>query len=161
MNYLLIIIAFAFIWWIVAGYKKGMVKELQAFITLIVTSATIGLICKIINAYRSMDKISIVIAVLLLIILGIGFKLLNLVFFSAKAIVKLPVIHSADKLLGIVMGAAEVLIVLWAFYFVVDTFTIGIFGRMMIAYISDSEILMFFYHNNLLEKIFEQLRAAV
>ena len=100
-------------------------------------------------------------AVLLLIILGIGFKLLNLVFFSAKAIVKLPVIHSADKLLGIVMGAAEVLIVLWAFYFVVDTFTIGIFGRMMIAYISDSEILMFFYHNNLLEKIFEQLRAAV
>ncbi len=161
MNYLLIIIAFAFIWRIVAGYKKGMVKELQAFITLIVTSATIGLICKIINAYRSMDKISIVIAVLLLIILGIGFKLLNLVFFSAKAIVKLPVIHSADKLLGIVMGAAEVLIVLWAFYFVVDTFTIGIFGRMMIAYISDSEILMFFYHNNLLEKIFEQLRAAV
>lgn len=161
MNYLLLMIIIVFIWRMVSGYKKGMVKELQAFVTLIVASVSIGLICKIINAYRETDKISMIIAILLLVILGICYKILSLVFFSAKAIVKLPIIHLADKLMGIVMGAAEVLVVLWAFYFVIDTFPLGIFGKVIAAYIRDSRFLMYLYENNLLGKIFEQLRLAV
>lgn len=161
MNYLLIIVLLVFIWRIAAGYKRGMVKELQAFVTLLVTSASVILICKTITAYKNAENIIMVINILLLIILGICFSLLKLVFFSAKAIVKLPVIHLADKILGIVMGAAEVVFMIWALCLFVDTFSDGMFAKMALAYINDSSFLNYLYENNLLEKLFEQISQAV
>lgn len=161
MNYLLIIILLVFIWRIAAGYKRGMVKELQAFVTLLVTSASIILICKTITAYKNADKIIMIVNILLLIIFGICFSILKLVFFSAKAIAKLPVIHLADKILGIVMGAAEVVFMIWALCLFSDTFSKGIFARMALAYIKDSSFLLYFYNNNLLEKLFEQISLTI
>lgn len=160
MNYLLILIILIFIWRMADGYRLGTVKELQAFITFLVSAVSIALICKAINAYMQNEKITTVIAVLVLIILGIGFRLLKLVFFSAKTIAKLPVIHFADKILGIAMGAVEVIVLLWAFYIVLDTFQLGIFARLAEAYIKDSEFLMYFYNNNFLKEILEQLSVA-
>ena len=160
MNYLLIIVLLVFIWRIAAGYKRGMVKELQAFVTLLVTSASVILICKTITAYKNAENIIMVINILLLIILGICFSLLKLVFFSAKAIVKLPVIHLADKILGIVMGAAEVVFMIWALCLFVDTFSDGMFAKMALAYINDSSFLNYLYENNLLEKLFGKIVAV-
>ncbi len=161
MNVLLIIIILIFICRMVTGYQKGMVKELQGFFSFLFSSASIVLICKAISSYLHSETVNLIIAVLLLIILGICFKLLKLVFFSAKTIAKLPVIHFADKILGIVIGAAEVVVMLWAFFLVVSIFTGGIFARMMAAYINDSKLLMYLYNNNLLERIFEQISASV
>lgn len=161
MNYLLIIILLVFIWRMVIGYKRGMVKELQAFITFLVTSASIILVCKTITAYKEADKIIMVINILLLVILGICFSILKFVFFSAKAIVKLPVIHLADKILGIVMGAAEVIVSIWALCLFLDTFSKGIFAKMTLAYINDNSFLLYLYNHNLLEKLFEQLSVAI
>ena len=161
MNYLLIIILLIFVWRIAVGYKRGMVKELQAFVTLLVTSASIILVCKTITTYKEADTIIMVINILLLIILGICFSILKLVFFSAKAIVKLPVIHLADKILGIVMGAAEVVFIIWALCLFLDTFSTGIFARMALVYIKDNGFLLYLYNNNLLEKLFEQISVAI
>ena len=122
MNYLLIIILLVLIWRMAAGYKIGMVKELQAFVTLLVTSASVVLICKIITAYTDGERIIMAINILLLVILGVCFSILKLVFFSAKAIANLPIIHLADKILGIAIGAAEVLLMIWAFCLFIDTF---------------------------------------
>lgn len=161
MNYLLIIILLVFVWRIAAGYKRGMVKELQAFITFLVTSASIVLICKAVNAYTNAEKIVMVINILLLIILGICFSILKFVFFSAKVIAKLPIIHLVDKILGIAMGAAEVIFMVWAFCLFVDTFSTGIFARMALAYINDNVFLKYLYYNNFLEKLFEQISQAI
>lgn len=161
MNFLMIIILFVFVWRIVIGYKRGMVKELQSFFTFLVSSASIALICKAINSYLNAETINVIIAVLLLIILSICFKILKLVFFSAKTIAKLPVIHLADKILGIVIGAAEVMLALWAFFLVLDVFAVGFFTRMLLAYVKDSAFLNYLYVNNLLESIFEQVSAAI
>lgn len=161
MNYLLIIVILVLVWRMVVGFKQGMVKELQAFVTFLVSSCSIVLICKAVNAYLHSQTVSMIVAILLLIILGVGFRILKLVFFSAKTIAKLPVVHLADKILGIVMGAAEVLAMLWAFFLVLDTFSTGIFARIAAAYINDNTILTYLYSNNLLEKIFQQLTSSV
>ncbi len=161
MNFLLIILLIAFLWRMVTGYKRGMVKELHSFLAFLVSSASIALLCKAISAYRNSETVNIIIAVLLLIILGIGFKLLKLLFFSAEAIVKLPVIHFADKILGIVIGTAEVLVMLWAFFLILNIFSQGIFARILLAYVNDSPILTYFYNSNLLENIFEQISASI
>ena len=161
MNYLLIIILLVFVWRIAIGYKRGMVKELQAFVTFLVTSASIILVCKTITAYKEADNIIMIINILILTILGISFSILKMVFFSAKAIVKLPVIHLADKILGIVMGAAEVVFSIWALCLFLDTFSKGIFVKMALAYIKDNSFLLYLYNNNLLEKLFEQISLAL
>ena len=145
----------------VIGYRRGMVKELQDFFTFLVSSISIALVCKAVKSYLASETVNLIIAVLLLIILGIVFKLLKLVFFSAKTIVKLPVIHFADKILGIVLGAVEVAVMLWAFFLVLSIFSVGILGKMLEAYIYDSSFLTYLYQHNLLEKIFEQISVSV
>ncbi len=158
MNVLLIVVIIAFIWRMAAGYKHGMVKELKAFITFLVSAVSIALICKTINAYIHGSGIEMWISMLLLIVLGIGFKVLKLVFFSAETIAKLPVIHLADKIAGIAMGAAEIVILLWAFFLVLDLlydFQLGIFAKMAAAYIKDSRFLTYLYDHNVLKKMLE------
>lgn len=159
MNYLLILVILAFIWRMAVGYKHGMVKELKAFISFLVSAFSVVLVCKIINAYLNGNGMSVFVSILLLIILGIGLKILNLVFFSAETIAKLPVIHLADKILGIVMGAIEIIALLWAFFLVLDMldhFHLGIFAKMAAAYIKDSEFLTYLYTNNLFKNLLGQ-----
>lgn len=156
MNGLLIVVVIAFIWRMAAGYQHGMVKELKAFITFLVSAVSIALICKTINAYLHESGMEIWISILLLIVLGIGFKVLKLVFFSAETISKLPVIHLADKIAGIVMGAVEIVVLLWAFFLVLDLlyhFQLGIFSKMAAAYIKDSGLLTYLYDHNILKKM--------
>ncbi len=158
MNYLLMIVILAFIWRMAAGYKQGMVKELKSFITFLVSAVSIAMICKAVNSYFHSDGMGMAISIMLLIVVGIGFKILKLVFFSAETIVKLPVIHFADKVLGIAMGAIEITVLLWAFYLVLDmldNFHMGIFAKMGAAYIKDSDFLTYLYHNNLFKKLLE------
>ena len=158
MNYLLILIILAFIWRMSVGYKHGMVKELKAFLSFLVSAFSIVLICKTISAYLNENGMSMFVSILLLIILGIGFKILKLVFFSAETIARLPVIHLADKVLGIVMGAIEIIAVSWAFFLVLDMldhFHLGIFAKMAAAYIKDSNFLTYLYTNNLFRKLLE------
>lgn len=161
MNYLLIIILLVLIWRMAAGYKIGMVKELQAFVTLLVTSASVVLICKIITAYTDGERIIMAINILLLVILGVCFSILKLVFFSAKAIANLPVIHLADKILGIAIGAAEVLLMIWAFCLFIDTFSTGTFAKLALSYIEENKLLSYIYSNNLLEQLFEYISEAI
>lgn len=161
MNILLIIVILGFIWRMVIGYRRGMVKELQGFFTFLVSSISIALVCKAVKSYFASETVNLIIAVLLLIILGIVFKLLKLVFFPAEAIVKLPVIHFADKILGIVLGVLEVAVMLWAFFLVLSIFSAGIFGKILEAYIYDSSFLTYLYQHNLLEKIFEQISVSI
>lgn len=140
------------------GYKHGMVKELKAFLSFLVSAFSIVLICKTISAYLNENGMSMFVSILLLIILGIGFKILKLVFFSAETIARLPVIHLADKVLGIVMGAIEIIAVSWAFFLVLDMldhFHLGIFAKMAAAYIKDSNFLTYLYTNNLFRKLLE------
>jgi len=158
MNYLFILVILAFVWRMMAGYKQGMVKELKSFITFLVSAVSIALICKTINAYMHESGADMVISIFLLIILGIAFKVIKIVFFSAESIVKLPVIHLADKVLGIVMGALEIIALLWAFYLVLDMlyqFQLGIFAKMAAAYIKDSGFLTYLYEHNLFKKLLE------
>lgn len=161
MNYLLIIILLVLIWRMAAGYKIGMVKELQAFVTLLVTSASVVLICKIITAYTDGERIIMAINILLLVILGVCFSILKLVFFSAKAIANLPIIHLADKILGIAIGAAEVLLMIWAFCLFIDTFSTGTFAKLALSYIEENKLLSYIYSNNLLEQLFEYISEAI
>lgn len=159
MNLLLIIAAVILVCSVINGYKKGMVKSIISFVSLIILCIVVALLANGLNSYLDGEFLNVVIMVLLLAVLGIVHHLLGVVFFSAKLIAKLPIISSVDKLLGIVVGALQTVLVLWTVYMLTMLLDLGTIGELIKDYTRNSEILTWFYENNYLAHFVEQLGA--
>ena len=90
----------------------------------------------------------VVIAVLLVVVVGIVHHLLGIVFFSAKMVSKLPVISWVDKLLGMVAGVLEVVVILWMLYLLIVKAGLGGFGQKVLEYTAENPVLSWIYEYN-------------
>ena len=157
INLLLIIVILAIAFQSSVGYKRGLVKEITTLITLIVLCILLALIGGGVRSYLDGNIIGVIVAVLLAAVLGIANHLLNFALFPAKLISKLPLMRFVDKLLGIVFGALEVLLLLWTVYTLVMMFNMGVVGDFVLAYTRDSVILSWFYERNYLAYLVEKV----
>ncbi len=161
MNLMTIIVLLLLVFKIADGYKKGMVKEIISFVSLIVMCVVVVLISAGLHSFMEKQVIGVVIAILLLVILGIAHHLLGVVFFAGKLIVKLPIIHWADKLCGMVVGALEVVLLLWTLYTFTMHFGMGMIGQMIVEYTNQSKFLTIIYEYNMLAPIVESVLAKL
>lgn len=161
MNILAIIVLIIMVYKIADGYKKGMVKEIISFISLIVLCVVVALIGLGMNSYMEKEFVGVIIAVLLLCVLGIVHHLLGVVFFSAKVLSKLPVIHWVDKLLGMVVGVLETVLLLWTVYLFVMKSGLGMLGQQILVYTQENEILTWLYRYNLLADWVEKIGSSI
>lgn len=161
MNLMVLIVLLLLIVKIVEGYKKGMVKEIISFVSLIVLCVVVVLISAGLHSFMEKKIIGVIIAVLLLSVLSIAHHLLGLVFFSAKILVSLPIISWVDKLLGMVVGALEVILLLWTLYTFIMHFGLGMIGQMIVEYTNQSEVLTAIYEYNMLAPIVESVLAKL
>ena len=161
MNILLLAIIVFAILKIADGYKKGMVKEIISFVSLVVMCVVVLLLGTGLHSYMEKEIVGVVIAVLLLVILGIAHHALKLVFFSAKLISKLPIVHSVDKLLGMVVGVLEVVLILWTVYTFIMYFEMGMIGNLIVEYSRDSQILTWLYEHNMLAVVVEKVLSNI
>ena len=129
MNIMVLIVLVVLLFKIVDGFKKGMVKEIISLISLLIMCIVVVLIGAGLHSYMEKKVLGIIITVLLLSLVGIAHHLLKVVFFSAKVISKLPIIHTGDKLLGMIVGALEVIIMLWTLYTFIMYFELGMRRR--------------------------------
>ena len=137
LNLLLVIMAVVLICMVMDGYKKGMVKSLISLISLLITCVVLFLIGNGLSSYFDGKIFNVILTILLLAAIGLVHHLLNIVFFSAKMIVKLPIVHSLDK-----------------FNIFRD---LGTLGQVIVDYTRDSRILTCLYENNYLAYLVEQL----
>ncbi|MGN0387119.1 MAG: CvpA family protein [Lachnospiraceae bacterium] len=151
MNWLLIIIAVLLIWRVAEGIHRGMIKELISFISLAFLCVAAILVWNILTNYMQKDIFKIIVAVLLLLILLIAHKVLGLVFFSAKLVSHLPVIHSADKLLGALIGVLETVLIVWILFTFSDR--MGTFGDIIIESAGQYKFTRVLYDHNLLQTL--------
>lgn len=161
INILLVVVLFFACFKMVDGYKKGMVKEIISLVSLIVLSAVVALLAKGFGSYQKGEIVQLVVAVILLVLLGLVHHLLGVVFFSAKLISKLPVIHFVNKLLGIVFGLLEVILFLWTADMLVMMLELGVIGDLIVSYTEESEILFWLYRHNYLAYGIQNLLANV
>lgn len=161
MNLMTLIVLFLMVFKIADGYKKGMVKEIISFVSLVVMCVVVVLISAGLHSFMEKQVIGVVIAVLLLALLGIAHHLLGVVFFSAKLISRLPIIHWADKLLGMLVGALEVVLILWTLYTFIMHFGLGMIGSLIIEYTNQSRLLTTIYEYNMLAPIVESVLAKL
>ena len=136
---------------IILGYKKGMVKAVVSLVSLLILSIVALLIAYGIGKYNNGQFIHVTLVVVLLSVLGLVHHLLSVVFFSAKMVTKLPVVHSVDKLLGIVFGVLETVLILWTLY----TLTImmddlGMVRTLILSWTEENVLLTWLYQHNYL-----------
>lgn len=108
---ILAIIVFIFLWRIVTGFKKGMVKEIVSLIATIVAGFCLFLVLGAIGSYmdREMGRLVQIIAVLASVC--VVYRLVSLLFTSLKLIAHLPVIKGFDKILGAALGFGEAAVI--------------------------------------------------
>lgn len=161
INPLLIIVMILAVCKAVDGYKKGMVKEIISLVSMAVLGATAALLAGGFNSYNDGKIFNVVVAVVLLTVLIIAHHLLKIVFFSAKLVSKLPVIHFVDKLLGVVFGLLEVVLLLWTVYTLVMMLELGAIEEMILAYTEESRLLKWFYEYNYIAFLVEFLLSKL
>lgn len=137
---------------IIDGYKKGMVKEIISFVSLIVLCVVVLLIGNGLRSYVERQFVNVVIMVLLLCVLGIIHHLLGLIFFSAKMIIKLPIVNWLDKVLGIVVGILETVLILWTIYTFLGVQDMGMLGKLVLESTAENPVLAWIYEHNYLAK---------
>lgn len=161
MNILAIVVLIVLLWKITQGYKRGMVKEIISFVSLIVLCIVAALIVNGMQSYMEKQFVGVVIAVLLLCVVGIVHHLLGVVFFSAKLISKLPVIHWVDKLLGVVVGVLETVLILWTVYLFIMKSGLGMLGQQILVYTQENPILSWLYRYNFLAMWVEEILSKI
>lgn len=157
MNLMLIAAALFALFKVVDGYKKGMIKEVVSLVTLILMGIMVVLISKGLHSYMEKEVVGVIIAVVLMALLGAVHHLLNVVFFSAKMISKLPVISWVNKVLGAVFGFLEVILTLQIIYVFIMYFGLGMIGQQILEYTRESIVLTKIYQYNVVAKLVENL----
>ena len=152
MNWLFIIFLLLLVWRISAAYKRGMVKEIISFVSLLVLSVAVTLIGTAVISYLEQDIVSLVVAIILLIVLCVANQIANVFFFSAKVIAKLPIVSFADKLCGAVIGVLETILILWTLYTLMVTIDTGAVGQQILVWVQENPILTALYEYNYLGK---------
>jgi uncharacterized membrane protein required for colicin V production len=148
INIFAIVVVLFLVYKIVDGYKKGMVRELISFISLIFLCVLAALIGSGLSSYHSGKVLNVAVVVLLLALLGIAHHLINVVFFPAKLISKLPIVHGADKILGVVVGILETVLIVWTIYSFAMFMDLGRVSEYISQCASETPVLAWFYEHN-------------
>lgn len=130
--------------------KRGMVKEICSVIATIVASAAVLLIALAIRKYISHDKVIFVLTIVLMVILGLFYKIIDGFLITLKLVAKLPVLKSIDKVCGIIIAIAETVLVLWVVYCMIMILDAGVLEGYVINCVRNNAIMRFLYEHNYL-----------
>lgn len=161
MNLLLIAVLAVLIIKIRSGYKRGMVKEVMMLASLIILCITVALITNAMKSYRQGQIFNAVLMALMLTILGAVQFALKPIFFSAKLVVKLPIVSWADKMLGILVGILETVLLLWTLDFFVMIMDMGGISEQILEWTRSNLVLKWFFENNYLAFFLQTISQKV
>lgn len=115
-----LIVFLLFIWRIKKGFHNGMMKEIVTILSGIVSLISAALIFFAVSSYIANAKTMLVLCVFGLIVIGIVFKLCNLLFRPILALSNIFVIGGLNKILGAMMGAVEAIALSYLLYYIFD-----------------------------------------
>lgn len=161
ISILFIIMAVLLIYNVVDGYKKGMVRQFISFVSMIILCVILALIANGLKSYINGKILNVLLVVILLCVLGIVRHVLGVVFFSAKVVSKLPVIHGLDKIMGIAFGILQTILILWTIYTFAMMMDLGMVGSMIKSSVAGNPILEWCYRHNYLAYWVENFTSGI
>ena len=146
---------------IVGAVKNGFVKSIFNLISAILSSIVILLLAFAVHGAFDKDRIKFVVAIVLIVLLGIVYKLLSLFFTSLKFVSKLPIVKSLDKVLGVLFAVCITVIIVWAVYCVVIILGGGSLGPWILRCVKANPVMKFLYQYNYMYKIVYNLSDKI
>lgn len=135
------------------GFKKGMVKEITGLISLAVTLFVVSLIIMLYTSFHAEETENMLVTVIILVAVSLIYSLVKIFLKSAKLLSKLPVIKLLDRFLGLFVGAAKGMIILWIIYILNEGNLFGPLTEQIVKDTMNSDILMKIYEYNYLMKL--------
>ena len=105
-----------------------------------------------VNSYHDGKVFNVAVIVILLILLVTVHRLVSLALFPARLASKLPVVSFVDKLLGILFGLFEVVLLLWTLYAFLMIMDIGGIRQTILECTRESALLTWLYDHNYLAR---------
>lgn len=118
------------------GWGKGFAKCVSNFLASIATIITLIIFMRIYHSYTGGQTVDTIKAVIVLVIFGAIYGLLNFVIKSAKTIANLPVISVIDSIFGALLG---LLIVFALYHLIVEICSLGYIGDLGAYILNDIE----------------------
>ncbi|MDE5819385.1 MAG: CvpA family protein [Lachnospiraceae bacterium] len=116
----LILLVFAF-----KGHCKGITGEIASLLSLALSILGIAVIVRAVGSYMEHNTNGIVQAGVFFVALAFLSQILRLVFSSMKILTHIPVIHGIDSFVGMIVGIAEGVLVVWALFIVIAKYDIA------------------------------------
>ena len=114
------IIFLLFIWRMKSGFDNGIAKEVVTILSGAVSLICVTLVLLAISSLEAKAMSTLTLCIVSLILLGIAFKLCNLIFRPILGLSNIGIIGGLDKMLGLIIGAVEALVLSGLLYFVLD-----------------------------------------
>ena len=91
----------------VHGWRKGFVRLISSALSLIVSVAVVVMISSVAGLWEEGESVSAVIGFLMLIALGVVYKLIHMVLSSIRILSELPIVSGLNRILGLILGFCE------------------------------------------------------
>ena len=104
------------------GYNKGAFDELKSLLGVLVALLCIFLILILKRSVSEQSYATAVVVIGSIVILSAGWKLTRMILGLLSGIKELPIIGTADRLVGAVLGAAECAAVFWIVFKLYERF---------------------------------------
>lgn len=109
-----------FIWRIHRGFANGIMQEAVNILSGVISLVCVVLVFFAVSSATVKAMSTLTVCVIGLILLGIIFKICNLIFKPLLALGNLSIIGGLNKLMGAVMGAAEACLLSYVLYRALD-----------------------------------------
>lgn len=153
INILWIIVVASLLIGAITGFKRGLVEGIMRLVTSLMGIIVLIILAKGIGNFLQGSYMNVLMALILLLVLRIFHRVGKLILDSCKLVSKLPVIHSLDKIAGMLLGIIEVLVFVWlVFLFVGAMNPLGLQDFFM-AQVNESILLSTLYKTNVLVRL--------
>jgi uncharacterized membrane protein required for colicin V production len=137
----------------VGGWKQGLIDGVIGLVSFILGLVVLAITASAVGSYLHQSYVKVCVALALLVVIAIIYKVVKLVFDAFKLLRFIPIGKLADKLAGIAFGLAEALFVVWIAFFILDNITILNVNSWVFEQISQSDILTRLYNANIIDSI--------
>ena len=158
MNILLVIFAVLALWRIWRGAKRGITEEIHHLMTMVIALFVVCVGILLYTSVKEQNGKNIAVSVAVIIVTGLVTKVVRLIMKSLEAIAHLPGISVLDTLLGIAAGAAEVIVLFWIMYTVIDRVDMAGAGDCILQWTGESSLLQTICNLNVIPELVDKLQ---
>ena len=119
INILWIIVVISMLIGAITGFKRGLIEGIMRLVTSLLGIVVLVILAKGIGNFLQGSYVNVLMALILLAVLRIFHRIGKLILDSCKLVSKLPLIHSLDKVAGVLLGLVEVVVFIWLVFIIV------------------------------------------